>query len=213
MAEICRFCDILKGNMIGKENIPIMEDPNYFSLASIGALIPGWVLIIPKAHNVSMKDLYITKDFIDFTNNMLHTMSSIYSEPFVAFEHGPNKCGSNTACGTNHAHLHLLPYNTSLYSDMVQSGLKWEECYPNQIASRVATNEYLFYSEIPSHSAWGEQKGYLHILEKPISQYFRKLIANQLNRTSEYDYKKYAHVDIAINTQQALSMARKHTQG
>ena len=213
MAEICRFCDIPNGNIIRQENIPIREDANYFSLASIGALIQGWVLIIPKKHRISMKDLYITKEFIDFTNNMLHTMRLVYSEPFIAFEHGPNRCGSNTSCGTNHAHLHLLPYNGSLYNDMIQSGLKWEKCYPNQVASRVASNEYLFYSEIPAHAVWGEYEGYLHILEQPISQYFRRLIANQINRTKEYDYKKYAHLNTAINTMLVLSRVANHSQG
>lgn len=213
MSEICRFCNVTRGLTVGKENKPIMENDSYFSLASIGALVDGWVLIIPKMHMVSMKDIYTSQAFVDFTNTMLCTMKQIYSGPFIAFEHGPNKCGSTTSCGTDHAHLHLIPYKKSLYKDMLGSGLKWEKCDANQISSYAGSNEYLFYAELSYNTSWEDHKGYLHILEKPVSQYFRRLIANQINRTNEYDYKKYAHIDVAIATNRILSRAIANSRG
>jgi len=207
MGEVCRFCDIIKGYIDGKENYPIRETQNYLSLASIGALVEGWVLIVPKEHTLSMKEFYNKKDFVDFSNLMLGLMRNHYSGPFIAFEHGPNKCGSNTSCGTNHAHLHLIPYSNSLYTDMIGTGLTWESCTTTQISSIAGANEYLFYCEISTDSIWENPKGFIHILEQPISQYFRKLIANQQNRSNEYDYKKYARIDLAIKTNNVLSEA------
>ena len=207
MGEVCRFCDIIHGEINGEENQPIWENSDYFALASIGALVEGWVLIIPKKHVVSMKDLYNAKDFVDFTNNTLNAMRLKYPGPYISFEHGPNKCGSKTSCGTNHAHLHLVPYRNSLYKDMFNAGLTWENCNASQVFTYARSEEYLFYSEISTNSKWEDHTGYIHILEQPVSQYFRKLIACQINRTDEYDYKKYARIDVAIETNRTLAMA------
>jgi diadenosine tetraphosphate (Ap4A) HIT family hydrolase len=203
----CRFCDITDGNFSGEENRPIWESTNYISLASIGALVEGWILIVPKRHILSMKELYAERNFIDFANSMLTAMKLQYSGPFIAFEHGPNKCSSNTSCGTDHAHLHLMPYKNSLYPDMLDSGLIWKRCTADRIPSIAGANEYLFYTEIPANSNWEYPKGFLHILEQPTSQYFRKLIAKQQNCFEEYDYKKYARINIAIETNTVLSKA------
>ena len=58
LKEVCRFCDILSGNLKGKEDHPIWENEGYFSLASIGALVEGWILIVPKKHVISMKEVH-----------------------------------------------------------------------------------------------------------------------------------------------------------
>jgi len=207
MKETCRFCNIINGSIYEKENQLIVENNSFFSIASIGALVEGWVLIVPKDHLVSMKDLYCINDFIEFTNTMLASIQSQYSGQIIAFEHGPNKCGSTTSCGTNHAHLHLVPYFKSLYGDMLETGLTWDACRANEVSSRVANNEYLFYSEITSNGKWDNPNGYLHILKKPISQYFRRIIARQLDCNDEYDYKKYPRLEVAVKTSIVLTKA------
>jgi diadenosine tetraphosphate (Ap4A) HIT family hydrolase len=205
MDSVCRFCDIKSGKTISLENLPILAGDNYFSLASIGALVNGWILIIPKEHTCSMKAIYAKEDFIGFVNQMLKRLWTHYNSSVIAFEHGPNKMNSETACGTDHAHLHLVPYSGSLLNAMFETKLCWEKCHASQIASAAGDNEYLFYSEFPVGSQWIDPVGYLHILKTPISQFFRKLIAQQLNCAEKYDYKKYSNIDGAIYTQQLLS--------
>ena len=204
MKEICRFCEISRGNIFGEENRLISENASFFSLASIGALVEGWVLVSPKEHLYSLKDAYDAEGFVEFANSVMLKMRQHYCKQIIAFEHGPNKCDSSTSCGTNHAHLHLVPYSQSLYNDMLKTGLTWEKCPSDQISSRVGSNEYLFYCEL-SFSLWENPLGYLHILKKPISQYFRKIIAYQLNCYDEYDYKRYPRIEFAIETNSVLS--------
>ena len=184
----------------GKENHPIWKSDDYFALASIGALVEGWVLISPKEHIVSMKKLYKEKNFIDFTNCTLHAMKHQYSGSFIAFEHGSNNCGSDTSCGTDHAHLYIVPYQNSLCEDMFATGLVWKKCKSGQIPSYAGQSEYLFYTELPSNSAWNDPEGFIHILEYPISQYFRKLIANQLNCSDEYNYRQHPRIEVLLFT-------------
>jgi diadenosine tetraphosphate (Ap4A) HIT family hydrolase len=208
MSVLCRFCEINSGNITALEDQLIMDNDNYFSIASIGALVDGWILVIPKDHICSMKDLYNRGDFFDFVNQILVKMWTHYNTPVILFEHGPNKMNSKTSCGTNHAHLHIVPYDKSLLHEMVATGLCWEKCFPSEIASKVGDNEYLFYSELSINNTWQNSIGYLHILDTPISQFFRKLIAQQLNCTEKYDYKKFQHIDVAIFTQQLLTSSK-----
>jgi diadenosine tetraphosphate (Ap4A) HIT family hydrolase len=210
MSKICRFCDISCGNIGKRENQIIWETDKYYALPSIGALVEGWLLIIPREHTISMKDLYGDNEFKEFTNIVLGKMRSQYPGAFIAFEHGPNECGSNTSCGTDHAHLHIVSYQNSLYKDMVIAGQKWEGCESEKISLKAGENEYLFYTEIPTGSTWLNQSGYMSVLEQPCSQYFRKLIANQLNCPTEYDYRAYPRVDTAIRTSRVLSSAILH---
>lgn len=205
MINTCCFCDINAGKAEGIENKKIQENEKYFSLASIGPLVPGWILIIPKNHILSMKDLYNQNDFIDFANETLRTVKRCFPGPVIAFEHGPSKHNSVTACGTNHAHLHLVPYRSSLYPDMVATGLAWESCTASQVSSIAGVNEYFFYSELPSNSSWKDPKGFIHVLEESESQFFRQLIAKQLGRSDEFNYKKFPHTHLAIETSLTLS--------
>lgn len=206
-ANDCRFCKMHNKGLEGKENFPIWENDKYFSLASIGAFVPGWILIIPKEHMCSMKDVYADKEFINFADEALFALRSKYSASIIAFEHGSNKYDSKTSCGTNHAHLHLIPYPKSLFEDMLKSGMSWESCRPDQISSFVGNKEYLFYSEIAEGSSWTNPEGFIHLLNEQNSQYFRKLMAKQLNYEDEYDYKKHPRIEMAIETNSILSNA------
>jgi len=205
MSINCRFCEINKDVAFPIENRPILTSENFFSIASIGALVEGWVLITPKTHICSMKNIYNEAEFADFTGQILKRLINCYDSKIIAFEHGPNKIGSDTSCGTNHAHLHLVPYKGSLLSAMSENGMKWEKCRFSQIESIVRDNEYLFYCELPEGSKWNDAMGYIHILKKPVSQYFRKLIAKELHCDEKFDYKIYQEIDVTIRTQQLLS--------
>lgn len=202
MEKICRFCEISKNNNDLLENKPIYQNENYFSIVSVGALVEGWVLIVPKKHACSMKDNYSLESFKDFTNIILNTLQKKYG-PIIAFEHGPNRMDSKTSCGTNHAHLHLVPFS-SLYNDLIISGLNWEKCSTTNIANRVGDKEYLFYCDL-TNKLWDNPDGWLHILDEPISQYFRRVIANRLGCIEQYDYKTNPNIEIVHKTQLELS--------
>lgn len=55
----CRFCGISKGyyKYLGVDE-PIHSNQDFFVIASIGALVEGWTLVVPKEHHFSMKDCY-----------------------------------------------------------------------------------------------------------------------------------------------------------
>jgi diadenosine tetraphosphate (Ap4A) HIT family hydrolase len=201
----CRFCNIANGIVGGMENVPLWESDGFFTLASIGAFVPGWVLLIPKPHTLSMKNVYHDAEFKGQANNILSTLRAKYKEPIITFEHGASHEGSCTSCGTEHAHLHFVPYANSLINGMNNGGMKWLNCTPNQIDDFSKGNEYLFYAELQVDDKWENAKGKIHILEKPSSQYFRRLIAQQLDCLEKYDYKEYPRIEQTIDTYNILT--------
>ena len=183
----CRFCEIIKQDFLEEENKVIAQNDNYYAISSVGALVEGWILIIPKKHSCSMKDVYSDESFIRFTNKMITALKKCYGDVIV-FEHGANREGSETSCGTNHAHIHIVPYH-SLTSILDGLDMKWDCCFSKEISKIVGDKEYLYYSDIQERI--DDTEGRIHILEKPISQFFRYVIANDLGIVDKYSYKLY----------------------
>lgn len=199
----CRFCDIAAG----KYSHAVIDEPfafnhKFMAVASIGALVEGWSLIIPKEHQYSMKGIYGDTEFADFVNSVSRKLVSQYGD-VIAFEHGANRKGSITACGTEHAHLHLVPMGASLIPDMEKTELKWNKCRASEIMDISESREYLFYSELNDKGLW-QDSGYLHVLEHPQSQFFRRLIATHIGNTETFDYRQYPHLETAAKTRTAL---------
>ena len=201
--EECRFCEIFNTERPLKTiDTPLMKNRNYIAIVSLGAFIEGWVLIIPREHIYSMKNRYCDNDFYQIVNNMLIKLKKVYKKECIIFEHGANHMGSKVACGTNHAHIHILPYNQSLLECMKKDGKQWIECESDKIADIVQDNEYWFYSENVKQAE--NLKGFLHIIKKPESQYFRKLLANREGIIGQYNYKEFSFLNIAENTYEKL---------
>jgi diadenosine tetraphosphate (Ap4A) HIT family hydrolase len=201
----CRFCDIISGKYQYSDiDEPFTRNDEYIAIASIGALIEGWTLIIPKKHQLTMQNSYGKVALSNIVESLLPSLTQKYGH-LIAFEHGANKEGSITACGTDHAHLHIVPVGISLLPYLKQSGLKWIQCNSSEISSKSEEREYLFYSDLYTTNTWQDPMGYLHVLEYPISQFFRQIIAKSIGRADISDYKRFPQLDIAMNTRKALA--------
>lgn len=203
--EPCRFCGIEKGQgTYGAADVPLLSDGQYFSITSIGALVEGWSLIIPRQHCLSMAAHYGNERLAAFLARMLTRVESVYGKA-VMFEHGATHANSATSCGTSHAHIHLVPLSFSLLDAVGKvPGLKWEKSRSSEIKTRIGTSEYLFFTENPRVS---DPVGHLHMLGSPQSQFFRKIIARELGQEHRSDYKTNAMLDTAELTHRRLADA------
>lgn len=191
MKKECRFCNILKGNgKYGNIDTPMCVKDKFFALASIGALVPGWTLIIPKEHVYNMGKFYGDSSFCDFVDEIANVLKLETNERIVFFEHGANHCDSLTGCGTNHAHLHLIPYDKSIV-ELASKHKKWIKCNCSDIDSITKGREYLLCGDY--QNGFSSSDCYVSIVEIPESQFFRKIIANDLGIPEEYDYKTFVN--------------------
>ena len=202
-ANECRFCSIQNGvKRFEVADTPIIENENYYLLSSIGSLVEGWTLVIPKEHEFSMKGHYANSNFYNFINDCIRIIKKTYSVNKVAvFEHGANKFGSMTACGTNHSHMHIVPLKNSLLNDFSKS-LSLKKMRFDQIENYVDDSEYLLYADV--EDSLETSFCYVHLLEKPISQFFRRIIATNLGCPEKYNYREYDNMEISNATVIAL---------
>lgn len=181
---------------------PIARNESFMALVSKGAIVEGWVLVIPKTHMYSLRKLYCDDEFASFANTILKKIKEIYKKDCIIFEHGASHCDSIVSCGTNHAHLHIVPYNKTLLDEMRKTDLEWRKCHINEIEEIVDEKEYWFYAENVSDIRTAS--GYIHIIKKPESQFFRKLIAKKEGCSWKFDYKEYAFNQNEQSTYEAL---------
>lgn len=202
----CRFCSIVKGERnLGIVDTPIIENDNYMLLSSVGAMIEGWTLIIPKEHGYSMRGYYNSESFQTFFKRSLNLINEAYRDKNVfVFEHGANTFGSLTSCGTNHSHLHIIPSEFYVLNE-IQEILDFKKIKLSELENYVKDSEYLMYSEINNENKDNDIECYVHLLDKPISQFFRKIIANKLGIPEKYDYKTNMNLDIAERTCKMLT--------
>lgn len=200
----CRFCSIgAKAPTASLVDKPWLEDDRYYAIASIGALVPGWSLIVPKKHSYNLVDHFKSADFYKFVEAAVGRIEGTYG-PVVVFEHGSVSADSATSCGTAHAHLHLVPLTTALSQAAVEadSSLDWAEACVADLPQKVLGKEYLFVADRYDSE---RTHGLVATLDEGRSQFFRRIIAASLGRAAEYDYKVFPQLDIATRTAITLS--------
>jgi ATP adenylyltransferase len=191
----CRFCSYLDGRQVDTPaNTPWLADANYGALISIGALVPGWTLVCPKQHETNLCSHYANQDFWRFTQSAAEHLKRLYGDVRI-FEHGASHEGSATGCGTDHAHLHIVPLGFSLtqLAQISSDALTWQECAAKDIPQVVDKSEYLFVSDNLNGK---NTSGLVAKLNMPVSQYFRRIIAKQLKKPELYDYKAHPMGDL-----------------
>jgi len=140
----CRFCNIVGGKYrYERIDEPFASNDEFIAVASIGAFVEGWSLIIPRIHQLSMKDFYTRPQFANLVRSVGSLLTRQYG-PLIAFEHGSNKEGSITACGTDHGHLHLVPCRESLLPQLLGSRMQWVRTLPSEIPLRQAIMSIYF---------------------------------------------------------------------
>lgn len=197
----CRFCQIKNGNILAPYDQPIKRSDGYFSLTSVGAFIRGWSLIIPEAHTYSMRDEYAKSCFLAFANDWINHVKKTYKKRIIVFEHGANHCASLTSCGTNHAHLHVVPYDNSLLAKM-KNDRSWISVRYDHLNKTLGDDEYLLYAEVDNYLE--KSIFYVHFLAAEESQYFRKLLGEKA-RIKDYNYKTTPYYNDTIESYLKLS--------
>lgn len=206
MKDNCRFCGILQGQKrYGDIDTPILDTEDYFSLVSVGAFIYGWLLVIPKEHVYNMKTYYTNEVFWRYIESALRYMRNrlgAADQKILLFEHGANACDSLTGCGTNHAHIHLVPYGKSILNK-IQSGKEWIKTSWHQVSAIVGEREYLLYCDNESDNPQ-DSAVYVHLVVKPESQYFRKILADDMGLEGKFSYKEHLYMERSGRTYRAL---------
>jgi diadenosine tetraphosphate (Ap4A) HIT family hydrolase len=185
-------------------NSILFESENFIVIPSLGSLVPGWVLIIPKVFSLSLSQLSEEKliELEKIANSFEIKMKSKFNSNTVRFEHGPSSSQSKVGCGVDYAHLHIIPIDFDLIDslkNLLNINYEWREIKSLNSLSCVSTKEdYLYYRN-------GLDKHFVTIQNNIPSQLFRRVIAHQLNQPEKFDWKFFPHFNLVDETIKNLS--------
>lgn len=184
-------------------NQPLHETSNFSVVPSLGSLIEGWVLIVPKRHVICMGELpdQLWDEMTDLKTTIAAALIERYGE-VCAFEHGPHGPNREVGCGVDHAHLHLVPISTKI--DLAKAA---ESFLPAGTAWSAATMN-------DCRAAFSQRKDYLYVEQQAAGriatgtalggQIFRKAIAAQLGIPGEFNWREYPRLGIVRETVEKL---------
>jgi ATP adenylyltransferase len=205
-ASSCRFCGYLEegADSFAQWTI-IAETEHLVAVPSVGSLIPGWLLVMPKEHVLSFGA--VSADKLALLTAEVHRIAERWQSlfgPLTWFEHGPAKTRSSVGCGIDHAHMHLLPAG---HLDLLNGARELfpalafgEVAGPEAAADAVALGNPYLYLRTDDGRSW------LTASRDIPSQAFRRVVAHQQKRPDEYDWKAFPRDDTLEAT---LKMVRR----
>ena len=172
-------------------NQPLFETDNFKVVPSLGSLVEGWLLIVPKKHYLSFG--YLEKNLFNelslLHNFVVNSLESIYNKGVISFENGTFNHGSCIGCGVDYAHIHYVPIEVDikqLIDEFYNFSINWEKANSLLSLKNPIENHapYIFIEN-------NYRERFICEITTPHSQLIRKLIAKQIGMPEKYDWKKY----------------------
>jgi ATP adenylyltransferase len=203
MSTCCLCSNLVSVNRGEFWNKPLFQSANFVVIPSLGSLIEGWVMIVPKQHYLSMGALspVLALEMQEIKLHLSRTLRSQYGN-VCAFEHGPTEVHRSVGCGVDHAHLHVVPLRFDLAAavrpfmppDTEWVAAQWDSC-----RNAFETGRDYLYLEQPIGN------GHIALHREFGSQVFRKAIASGLGIPDQFNWRNYPQKEIVARTIHALT--------
>jgi len=193
-----RFEWVIRGDRSGPDSrcdIDLANDSRWAVVPTLGSLVPGWLLLIPRTPVLSVARLG------EVERRAAFNLASELSEHLIAFgpqrlllEHGPNREESNVGCGVDQAHLHVVVTSSDLFGIVLcDPDVHWEEVSVRDPWHGLSKRqEYYLISNF--------ERSYVGFAAKSQSQYFRRKIAQAIGKSDCWDYRSWPHYEHAQRT-------------
>lgn len=168
---------------------PIFESELFVVVPTVGALVEGWLLVVPKTPSQCFAHLPTSafSELESFLAAIVPIIESNYG-PISIFEHGSTAVASPIGCGVDHAHLHLVPAKCHLKSgaQKIAPNIRWRGISSFKELRGQVGDGYWFVQQ-PYRS--GSCDVGICTDGEPPSQLFRKVIAANLGHPEAFDWK------------------------
>lgn len=176
----------------------LFESPNFVALPTVGALVKGWLLIVPRKFHLcyGALDESLFAEFESFKSEVVSAVENCFGQVAV-FEHGPASKLRSSGCGVDHAHVHVVPTEIDLVqaASKLQDSLNWQEVPSLRSSRSIFTQgvDYL-YVEQPIGA------GFICCHSSFPSQLMRRVIANFLGAPERYDWRRHPMLENVLAT-------------
>ena len=179
-------------------NRPLFRSASFVALPSLGSLVEGWLLLVPKHHFISMGALpvHLADEMQNLRDLVSSQLTSRYGE-LCAFEHGPSRPARSVGCGVDHAHLHLVPLNFDLAlaaGPFLPADVSWSDADRGDCRAAFERGRDYLYLEQPLG------RGRIAVHDQFGSQVFRKAIAARLGMPEQFSWREYPQAETVART-------------
>lgn len=180
-------------------NEPLFECDKYIVVPTLGSIVPGWFLIIPKEYDLNFKN-WSTRHSLDPVNLVKEFCFhlNINYEEVLWFEHGAANRGTTLGCGVEYAHLHVVinnEFDWNIFLDSLTKRKNWPKQATPYSSLKSGENYYV--------ASYGGESYVSSKISEPESQFFRKEIATYVGLSEFWDYKRFA---FSQNYQRTIKM-------
>ncbi len=191
----CAFCTKLnrkedKGDiedLTSLTNRVVYETENFVVIPSLGQIVEGYLLVMPKGHYLSIGEVppenYLELEAVQ--KRVRKVLTENYGAP-VFFEHGAVSPSKRGGCCVDHAHLHALPVQIELIEIVAKHFhfTKIDGFHPLK-SSFNRGEPYLFVEENSG------ERFLFQIPDVIPSQYLRQIVARELGKPERWDWRSY----------------------
>ena len=187
----------------------VAESDHFVAFVDLAPLVAGHLLVVPRVDVPAFAALSSTawQDWEDFRETLFTALAAHWTNP-VSLEHGSTESMQGGAC-ISHAHLHLLPAEIDVVSEIRADGIQLSEINDQRdIPARPGEERPYLYAGAADGSAgfaWVDQ------IQIP-RQYVRKLAARALG-LGDPDWDWEAVVDRALLRSTVTQLKSKPTRG
>lgn len=203
--SICPFCKELEVNYFEfqnqrYENRILFESENFVVIPSLGQIIEGYLLIMPKKHYIGIghlpKKLYPELELI--CKKVKQVLKEVYG-PSLIFEHGTVSEKKKGGCCISHAHFHVIPIQDEIFSEISRVFISSKIKTLSPLKEKFNKQQpYFFYQSNT------DERYLFEIPDIVPSQYIRKLIALKVGKENEWDWRVYPEINKLLKTIETL---------
>jgi diadenosine tetraphosphate (Ap4A) HIT family hydrolase len=194
MKNVTRFAWVMDEAAPGSGDLwdqEILRTDRFVVLPSAGSLVAGWTLVVPRTPMINLAGLDDRgRAELDSIIEVVADSLATSGHRIYCFEHGAGWSGSATGCGVDQAHLHIVPLPFDLRAAArarTDGAIDW----------RSSTSEGPTLAQLPSESEyvalWSADEGgpMIGAIRRPVSQWIRRVIADELGVADEWDYRNH----------------------
>jgi diadenosine tetraphosphate (Ap4A) HIT family hydrolase len=184
---------------------PLVSNSEAVAVPSLGSIVAGWTLLVPRAKCINFRNLSISKrQKLSGLRQLIHAkLLAGFGGTIYEFEHGPAEQGGTLGCGVDQAHLHMVPLRFDVLEKVsLLAGRKVE--VPSDLEdpwTLIPENvDYIYVRDTATN------RGTIVLPEVLESQKIRRIVAEHAGPSSQtWDYRKAPGLAEALKTRDAFA--------
>lgn len=180
----------------------ITQTEHFVVIPTLGSFVEGYVMVLSKAHYDCAGQIPADQmaELTQLLEMMKNRIRQCYHTDTVCFEHGSVSCTNRFGGCINHAHIHIVPCPNSLMGEIALYDLQTEKIDSLEDLQGYGQRgePYLYFEDT-------DQQKYLITGDNVVSQFFRKLLAQQHGVDEKWDWRTDLCMENVQKTCQRLS--------